>query len=449
MARIAKSLETLRNQVNAKWPGRNKASDGWIGDAAHAARDSDHNPDATGRVDALDITHDPSSGCDCQAIADAIRASRDHRVSYLIFNERICSSSVNPWTWRKYTGSNPHDKHLHISVNDAGADDASPWAIDTMPLFETKAPGIMNELIPALGIDVDDAAAILGNLGHESDGFRAHQEYGHTGSSGGIGWAQWTGSRRNDFENWSAARGLDVRSDEANLGFLIHELTNTSEKRVLPMMRATTDLREKTNIFCDVFERPNPKVAAHDNRYKYALRAKNAYAPLPVPVPEPIPPLDGSITPDDLLASVRPKTVTVRDTITSQIEGFPKGVVETTYVRQSVRFIPDGSTVSGITSQKGTDLMNFIMQILANFVMKAVTANGKLPDGNWKSLVGFGVAILMAVLTQAGIEVPIGLISQIAGYFGIELPTVGNDLIQFIGILLGAFGLGNKAGKPA
>jgi hypothetical protein len=42
--RVARSLEVLLGQFNAACPGRSKASDGSIGDAAHATRDSDHKP---------------------------------------------------------------------------------------------------------------------------------------------------------------------------------------------------------------------------------------------------------------------------------------------------------------------------------------------------------------------------------------------------------------------
>ena len=56
--RLARSLETLRAQINALSPNRSKASDGTIGDAAHSARTSDHNPDGGGVVRALDLTHD-------------------------------------------------------------------------------------------------------------------------------------------------------------------------------------------------------------------------------------------------------------------------------------------------------------------------------------------------------------------------------------------------------
>lgn len=137
--RVARSLSVLRRQVDGLAPGRSKASDGTIGDAAHASRDSDHNPwvvDAgVGVVTAMDITHDPAHGCDAGALAQRIVASRDQRVKYVISNRRIANSSsiggAAPWTWRPYGGSNPHEKHVHVSVKAqrAAYDDESPWMI--------------------------------------------------------------------------------------------------------------------------------------------------------------------------------------------------------------------------------------------------------------------------------------------------------------------------------
>ena len=137
--RVAKSLLALRRQVDAKAPRRSKASDGTIGDAAHATRSSDHNPwvrdGAMGVVTAMDITHDPANGCDAGALAESIRASRDARVKYIIWNRRIASSSViggvAAWTWRPYSGSNPHSKHVHISVQPekAAFDSEAAWAV--------------------------------------------------------------------------------------------------------------------------------------------------------------------------------------------------------------------------------------------------------------------------------------------------------------------------------
>lgn len=136
MWRVAKSLEVLRGQVNERWPDRNKANDGTIGDEAHASRSSDHNPwvkeGAGGVVTAMDITHDPKSGCDAGAIAEALRESRDPRIKYIISNRRICSGSQgpSPWAWRKYSGSNPHDHHFHLSVRSERTfyDDTGKWS---------------------------------------------------------------------------------------------------------------------------------------------------------------------------------------------------------------------------------------------------------------------------------------------------------------------------------
>ncbi len=119
----APSLLALLRQVDAMAPNRSKASDGIIGDAAHAARVSDHNPNTRGVVCAVDITHDPKGGCDANRIAEALRASRDSRIHYVIWNRRIFSSTTQPWTWRTYAGESPHTEHIHISVRD----DEAPW----------------------------------------------------------------------------------------------------------------------------------------------------------------------------------------------------------------------------------------------------------------------------------------------------------------------------------
>lgn len=137
--REAKSLLVLRDQVDAFAPGRDKSSDGTIGDAAHAATVSDHNPDAAGVVTAIDITHDPASGVDGGKIAEQLVAAKDKRVEYIIWNRRIVNSKVSPWVWRNYAGVNPHDHHVHVSVEDVKAlyDDAAPWALH----LEVPAPG--------------------------------------------------------------------------------------------------------------------------------------------------------------------------------------------------------------------------------------------------------------------------------------------------------------------
>lgn len=146
--RVAKSLLALREQVNLKFPKRRKENDGTIGDSAHASRSSDHNPwvrdGATGVVTAMDITHDPKGGVDSYAMAEQLRLSRDPRIKYIISNRRICSSSTSPWQWRKYSGSNPHDHHVHVSVkaDKKFYDDMAPWEIPMLGKVPSPAPKV-------------------------------------------------------------------------------------------------------------------------------------------------------------------------------------------------------------------------------------------------------------------------------------------------------------------
>lgn len=139
--RLAGSLVTIRAQVNARFPNRNKASDGALGDASHQNRSSDHNPwYGPGIVTAIDITHDPATGLDMDALTDQLQASRDRRIKYVIFNRWIMDSrpQFTPWKWVRYNGPNPHTKHGHLSVvASALCDDISLW---NLPMLGTIAP---------------------------------------------------------------------------------------------------------------------------------------------------------------------------------------------------------------------------------------------------------------------------------------------------------------------
>jgi len=139
--RVARSLLTLRAEIDLLFPKRSKASDGTIGDAAHATRASDHNPwirDGRGEgvVSAIDITDDDASGADMRKLVHWLTTvSHDPRIKYLIHEGKIYSSyptsSAPAWAARPYSGPNAHKQHLHISVlsEPNRYDDAAPWGV--------------------------------------------------------------------------------------------------------------------------------------------------------------------------------------------------------------------------------------------------------------------------------------------------------------------------------
>lgn len=143
-------------------------------------------------------------------------------------------------------------------------------------LFRQKAPGIMNLLMADFGLDVESAAAILGNLGHESGGFRFLQEKQPmiAGSAGGYGWAQWTGPRRREYEAYCQRNGFDPASDTANYKFLFVELTG-SERGAIPAVKNAVGIEAKVRAFEASFERAGIK--SYESRNEWAERAIDAY----------------------------------------------------------------------------------------------------------------------------------------------------------------------------
>lgn len=122
---LAPSLTQLRAQVNAAWPKRSKASDGWIGDASHSASVSDHNPDYSdsGVVRAIDVT---AKGISTRTLLKT--AKGDSRTAYVIHKRKIYGASR--FKARKYRGSNPHTHHVHISIKHTGAaENGHAWAL--------------------------------------------------------------------------------------------------------------------------------------------------------------------------------------------------------------------------------------------------------------------------------------------------------------------------------
>ena len=177
MSRRAKATQKLLDQVNESCPARNKGSDGWIGDTAHQNTKSDHNPNSAGVVQAQDITHDPKNGFDSHKFAEYLRTHKDKRIKYVISNRKIFSGPAGPqpWVWRSYSGKNPHDAHVHVSVGDSAAiyDSAAAWEIPfTTGLPDLDAPDITLPVLKkgSKGIYVAILQVLLGFVNGEIDG---------------------------------------------------------------------------------------------------------------------------------------------------------------------------------------------------------------------------------------------------------------------------------------
>lgn len=137
---LNKALTNFREEVNRRWPNRDKRSDGTIGDAAHQATSSDHNPDPDGSVDAWDMDVDGVDVWEC------INAAIQHEsIQYIIYNGRITSRSWGLGNWRTYTGSNRHDKHVHFNTRESHENSDKPWfKEEDMPLVDSDKPIISN-----------------------------------------------------------------------------------------------------------------------------------------------------------------------------------------------------------------------------------------------------------------------------------------------------------------
>lgn len=145
--------------------------------------------------------------------------------------------------------------------------------------FRATAPAYMRRLVadfPALNLQ--DAAAIFGNLGHESLGFTKLQEMKPTvkGAKGGYGWAQWTGPRRRAFEAWCKKHGKDPAADETNYAYLFLELKGIegTESAAVGKVAAAVGLEAKVRAFEEAYLRAGVK--HYDKRLEWARIAVDA-----------------------------------------------------------------------------------------------------------------------------------------------------------------------------
>lgn len=137
---LNRALSNFRAEVNARYPNRDKTSDGTIGDPAHQATNSDHNPDPDGSVDAWDMDVDLRSGDDAAAIEHLKQVFQAHESSRYWIHNRQIASRADGWVRRAYDGANAHTMHVHWNTRESHEASTAPWELgDDMTPEEVKA----------------------------------------------------------------------------------------------------------------------------------------------------------------------------------------------------------------------------------------------------------------------------------------------------------------------
>lgn len=132
MAVLTLGLTTVRAEFNDVFPGRDKATDGWIAGGGHTVTGTGHVGDKTGaaeykdgdakdEVRAIDVDKDlvPSSGVDWMELVIQFLVKKGRAGAYLPFRYFIYKGRIwrkaNGWATEVYTGENKHTEHAHFS----------------------------------------------------------------------------------------------------------------------------------------------------------------------------------------------------------------------------------------------------------------------------------------------------------------------------------------------
>lgn len=156
---LAPTLVRLRDDLNTRWPNRDRRTDGWIGDASHKAQASDHNPDKrTGVVRALDIDKD---GIHVPSVLASIMIHPS--TNYVIHAERIYRRG-DQFKPRVYGGSNKHYSHIHDSIMHSPGSENNKTEFTILKYGTTTWKGRMLRL-EVTGWEVKELQALLNAYG--------------------------------------------------------------------------------------------------------------------------------------------------------------------------------------------------------------------------------------------------------------------------------------------
>lgn len=105
---LAKSLDNLFNEIDNRWPNRDRRTDGWY---TNSRVSYGHNRNERGLVHAIDVDDD---GIDENFIMNSIYKGGDV-LWYWIWQRKLYSRKRN-WKPVYYDGPSPHTDHMHIEI---------------------------------------------------------------------------------------------------------------------------------------------------------------------------------------------------------------------------------------------------------------------------------------------------------------------------------------------
>lgn len=117
---------------------------------------------------------------------------------------------------------------------------------------------LMDDLKSEFGMTDEQAAGVVGNFWHETGGFKFMKELKPTvkGSKGGLAFAQWTGDRRDTFEQLLTDLGnLPADSYEGNFAMITKEF-DTTEKSALNKILNTDTVVDAAKATSNHYLRP-------------------------------------------------------------------------------------------------------------------------------------------------------------------------------------------------
>lgn len=155
----------------------------------------------------------------------------------------------------------------------------------TKALMEGSDQGI--EIMKGLmkkGYTPEIAAGFVGNMQHESGDFKFIQEQGVPEGQGGLGYAQWTAERRDDFEAFLKENKYTADSIEATVEF-IHKELQGKEKSAYNKVKNLKDVEKISDVLAKEYFRPKLEEKGgkpqYDVRNKYSVGYLDLFQSIP------------------------------------------------------------------------------------------------------------------------------------------------------------------------